>query len=642
MAYLQELIQTQEEYVRQQQINSTVYMGLRPGEAYARYFPSYEVTAPQYQIPIPWSLSDLGYRTNEVAYACIGLKMKTISEPPLEIYDKELDEVVDNDEFYRFMEQPCPDISETDFHSANQMYLDIAGVIGWEKDFANNGSLINIWPMMPQYCSFMRGEGRLLRAIRYQPYTGLPGVDIDRDKIVLMMYADPLYFGLKPLSPTTVLADVIGVDNDMTIMIQQFLKNGAFVSGLLKTEQTINEADAAFAKQRWQEVHGGVKRAGEVAVLGKGLEFQASSNTFREMVFPEVDARSETRICMGYSVPPILVSAKSGMDRSTYSNYEQARKAWYEEYVTSQWKFLAGRYTKDILPHFSVNPNHILRFDISNVKALQEDRDAAWTRAREAYKGRIITRNDALVEMGLDVLENELLGTEYYQTAMTQQSLSLEDNLDIANATQNPVEVQKELDVRGQDLLKVETTKEDEEEEEKKFRAFAKRRLKENKPNDIPEYEFKHISEKRQRQLLSEFNVPDPDAIAVLEGLREAIKAIQPKVERNNDEMIININNPANVDMTSKETIEAMKQMTNKINSIGNAIKATPAPLAPVVNITNKVEPTPIENKIEVNPTPIENKVEINNPKIERVTKRVKRDGGNNIEGSIDEYEYED
>jgi len=283
-----------------------------------------------------------------------------------------------------------------------------------------------------------------------------------------------------------------------------------------------------------------------------------------------------------------------------------------------------------------------LRFDISNVKALQEDRDAAWTRAREAYKGRIITRNDALVEMGLDVLENELLGTEYYQTAMTQQSLSLEDNLDIANATQNPVEVQKELDVRGQDLLKVETTKEDEEEEEKKFRAFAKRRLKENKPNDIPEYEFKHISEKRQRQLLSEFNVPDPDAIAVLEGLREAIKAIQPKVERNNDEMIININNPANVDMTSKETIEAMKQMTNKINSIGNAIKATPAPLAPVVNITNKVEPTPIENKIEVNPTPIENKVEINNPKIERVTKRVKRDGGNNIEGSIDEYEYED
>jgi len=622
MPYLQELIATQNEYVRQQQINSTVQMGLRPGEAYAQYFPSYEVTAPQYQQPIPWTLSNLGYRTNEVAYACIALKMKTISEPSLEIYDKELDEVVDNDEFYQFMEQPCPDVSETDFHSANQMYLDIAGVIGWEKDFANNGSLINIWPMMPQYCSFMRGEGRLLRAIRYQPYTGLPGVDIDRDKIVLMMYADPLYFGLKPLSPTTVLADVIKIDNNMTTMVSQFLQNGAFVSGLLKSDQVINEKDAEFAKQRFHDVHGGYNHAGDIVVVGKGLEYQQMGQTFREMVFPEVDARSETRICMGYSVPPILVSAKSGMDRSTYSNYEQARRAWYEEYVTSQWKFLAERYTKDILPHFSVNPNHVLRFDISEVKALQEDRDAAWTRAREAYKGRIINRNDALVEMGLDMLENELLGTEYYQTAMTQQSLSLEDNLDIANATQDVAQAKEELDVRGQELVKVETTKEDEDDEEKKFRAFAKRRLKENKPNDIGEYEFKHLSEHRQRVLKSEFGIPDPDAMIVIEALRETIKAIsftQPTYQPNNISITANIepNKPPDVHVENK--IPEQKAMK-----------------APVVNV--EVNPTPInvENKIEVKPA------DVKLPKVKREIQEVKRDGGNNIEGTITEMEYDE
>ena len=642
MAYLQDLLTTQQQTIAQQQsTNDQLGLGNR---AYAQYFPTWEVTAPQYPIPQPWSLSLLGYKTNEVAYACISLKMKSISEPPLRIWDKQEEEFIDdgdNEEFYRFMEQPCPNISETDFHTANQMYLDIAGFMGWEKDMANNGSLIALWPIMPQYCSFMRGQGKLLRAIHYLPYTGLPAYDIPRERIVLMMYFDPQYFGLKPLSPTAVLSDVIGVDNNMTKMIDQFMRNAGFLSGLLKTEQVLNDKDAEFAKQRWAEVHGGPANAGQIAVLGKGLEFQSSGNTFRDMVFPEVDARSETRICMGYSVPPILVSAKSGMDRATYSNYEQARKAWYEEYVTSQWKFLEERYTKDILPHFDADTNHILKFDTKEVKALQEDRNAAWKRSDDAYKSRIITRNDALREKGLTPLENELLGNEYYQTAMTQQSLSLEDNLDIANATQDVAQAKEELDVRGQELVKV-TTKDDEDDEEKKFRAFAKRRLKENKPNDIGEYEFKHLSDKRQRILKSEFGVPDPNAILVLEGLKEVIKALQPKPERSNDEMIININNPANVDMTSKETIKAMEQMTNKISSLGSAIKATPAPLAPVVNITNKVEPTPIENRIEVNPTPIENKVDVNLPRIKRERQKVKRDGGNNIEGTITEVEYED
>lgn len=194
MAYLQELLQTQNEIIRQQQTTSMAEFGLRSGEAYAQYFPTWEVTSPQYQYPQAWSLAQLGYKTNEVAYACISLKMKTISEAPLRIWDKKEEEFIDdskNEEFFRFMEQPCPDISQVDFHAANQMYLDIAGFMAWEKDTSNDGSLLAIWPMMPQYCSFKRGQSKLLRVIQYQPYTGLPALDIPRERICIQMYADP-------------------------------------------------------------------------------------------------------------------------------------------------------------------------------------------------------------------------------------------------------------------------------------------------------------------------------------------------------------------------------------------------------------------------------------------------------------------
>lgn len=503
MAYLQELLQVQQEQINLQQQNNLAF-GLQRGEAYTSYFPTWEVTAPQYPIPAPWSLSALGYKTNEVAYACISLKMKSISEPPLRIYDKVEEEFIDdgkNEEYYRFMENPCPGISETDFHKANQMYLDIAGFMAWETDMANDGSLLNVWPVMPHYCSFMRGQGKLLRAIHYLPYTGLPAYDIVRERIVLMMEYDPQYFGLKPLSPTAVMADVIKVDNDMTLMLQKFIQNGAFVSVLLSTDQILNEADAKIAQQRFNEAKGGPANAGQALVLGKGFDYKPMGQTFREMVFPEVDARSETRICMGYSVPPILVSAKSGMDRATYSNYEQARKAWYEEYVTSQWKFLAEQYTRDILPHFTKDKNLILKFDTKDVKALQEDRTAQWKRADEGYKSRLINRNEGRIEKGLEPLpDNDPMGTEYYEISTQMEKINV--NPEEQPNGQKPK--QSALGMSEQQQMSM-TKKVDEDDEEKKFRSFAKRRIKEGKYLDIPEYEFKYLSDDRQKELIEEY-----------------------------------------------------------------------------------------------------------------------------------------
>jgi HK97 family phage portal protein len=633
MAYLQQLVQEQNRQVQQQQINATNFFGLERGEAYAQYFPTWEVTAPQYPQPNAYTLAQLGYRTNEVAYACINLWMKTISEPQIKIYDKETQEEVVIDEFLRFMEEPCPGITENDFWNATEMYLKIAGTMAWEKDLTNSGKLKSIWPMMPQYCSYLRGEGKLLRAIRYQPYTGLPFLDVDRERVVMFMYIDPLFYGLKPLSPTAVLADIIGVDNNMTKMVQQFLRNGAFVSGLLSTDQVLNEADAKFAKERFRESHGGPENAGDVMVQGKGIKFERVSNTFREMVFPEVDARSETRICQGYSVKPILVSAKVGMDRSTFNNYEQARQAWYDEEVTSEWAFLEKRITLDILPHFSDNPNHYCKFDIRNVKALQEDRNKQWERAREAYKARIIKRNMTLIEMGLDPLgDSDPAGEEYYQTSMVQTSTSIQDSLDVPNIT----DAKREKEEPDKDEEKLEL----EEEEEKHFRTFAKRRMKENKPHDIGEYEFKYTDVKRQRQLLSEFGVPDPDAEMVLRGLTQLVEAMSSPKKSKEEEMIININNPQNVEMTGKDAIGAINSLVENIDKLGRSIKATPALPAPVVNVN--VEPTPVTNKISVSPTPVNNNVTVNTPKAKREYQKIKRDGGNNIEGTVTEIEYED
>jgi HK97 family phage portal protein len=616
MAYLQDLLNSQTEIIRQQQITSQREFGLVSNEAYSQYFPTWEVTAPQYMYPQAWSLASLSYKTNEVAYACIDKRMKAISEPMLKIYNKDTDEEEPIDEFYKFMEEPTPDLSQSEYLAAIEMYLCIAGFMSWEKDYKNNGKLNALWPMMPQYCSFMRGQGKLLRAIRYLPYTGLPAVDIKRDKVVLFMYADPQYFGLRPLSPTAVLGDIIKVDNDLTVMLETFIQNGAFVSGLLSTEQVINEADARFAKERFRQSHGGPKNAGDVVVTGKGLKFERMGQTFQEMVFPEVDARSETRICMGYAVPPILVAAKSGMDRATYSNYEQARGAWYEEFIPAEWKFIQQSMTRDLLPHFTDNKKLEIRFDVSRVKALEAMREKDEERTVNQAKANLITRDEARLDLGKDVIDN----APVFVGVTSQQQLSeVEEVFKVGGGSSDTLTRVGEKDAdndermeNSKERIELEKRKLKLKEmaggEEKDFRAFAKRRIKENKHYDIGEFEFKYVDDVRQRQLLSEFGVPDPDAQLVLEGLKQVLLQMGNKSTSPS-----NINITANIHPNESTQVE---------------IKSVDIP-APIVNV-------------DVNPTPIENKITVNNPKIKRTTQKVKRDGGNNIDGTIAEYEYEE
>src|SRR5258706_14597994 len=219
MAYLQDIVATQNEQLRISALNNAQTIGLSTGEAYASYFSTWETTAPQYPQPIAYTLANIGFKVNELAYACIQLNMDAISEPPIKVYDKRDDSLIDNHPLAAFMEHPTPGLTQTDFWSAVEMYLNIAGGIGWEHETANDGTLLNLWPMLQQYCSYMRGQGKLLRAIRYQPYTGMPYDDIPIERVLNFMLADPLYFGLKPQSPTTVLLKTFGFDNDMTTMI---------------------------------------------------------------------------------------------------------------------------------------------------------------------------------------------------------------------------------------------------------------------------------------------------------------------------------------------------------------------------------------------------------------------------------------
>jgi len=496
-------------------------------EAYAQFYPTYEVTSPQYQTPSPYPLAQVGYRENELAYACINERAENLAAVKRVLVKRlsgETDEEIKDHPLTLLMREPCPGyLTLAEWLRITETYLLIAGVCYWEIERNNRGEPIALWPMRPDWCSTYRGEGQPLRAIRYQPY-GLPPLDIPVADVLYLQYFDPLWPLLKGLSPTAVALRIIGTDTSMTEMVKAFLTNGAFLGGMLKTEQALNDAEATRARVLWQQSHGGAENAGQIAVLGKGIEFKPTQNTFREMVFPEVDARSESRICMTYRVSPLVISAKVGIGVATYNNYAEARKAQAERVTVPEWDWIADNLWQQLLPQFDQDyRKYGVEFDLRSVKVLQEESDALHARAREDAKSNLITRDEAREIIGYDPIDDEpvFIGSGGAKTQEDQLNppepppalaMAQDGKIISPDGEQKPAMDAVEPPEQDGDEAK---------EEAEKFKAFAKHRIKEGKYADIPAYEFKHLSPEHAASIVAMYAAP-----ALIEQMSKAMKEV--------------------------------------------------------------------------------------------------------------------
>ena len=496
MGYLDQLANLQE-IVNRQRTQFITQLGITPDKPYASFYPDWETTTPQYVTPNPYSLAQMGYRTNELVYTCIQTRAQALAEAKLKVYRLEDEELAQVDHpMMELMKAPTPGLSEQEFWQVVETYLLIAGFSAWEKERNNKGEVIRLWPMRPDWCSFIRGQQKPIAAIRYQPW-GMQFADIPIEDIVLFQYFDPLYPLLKGYSPTMTALDLIDTDNTATKVIRTFLNNGNFLGGVLTTEQALADAEAERIKTRWRQEHGTSESAGDIAVLGKGVSFEPYSMTFKEATFPELDSRSEARICMVFRVPPMLIGAKIGVDRSTYSNYKEARQGFYESTISAEWQFLAGQLQEQLLPDYR-SQGLICEFDTSKVKALQEDRNAQVERAIKLYQSGVAKLNEARKEAMLSALdaEGDVFKTEPAESETLPQNGVLEEPTDEAK------------------------------EEVTAFRKFAKSRIKEGKRDLLPTFDFKHLGYAEQSKLLAEFGtVAKSDLLLLAEAINRNVKA---------------------------------------------------------------------------------------------------------------------
>ncbi len=421
------------------------WLALTQGQKSVRVATTWEMGQAQ-SLPVDYAtLAGKGYSTNELVFACIRYIARSAAEAQMLVMVGKEQEAGTAHPLVKLLAKPNPVMGLTDLLQATLVMLNITGDAYWEKERARNKrDVVALWPMRPDRVKAIPGEYGIA-GYRYELADGSFRVDYEARDVVHFRYYNPLneYFGLSPLQ---VCARAVDADNERSDFTRAFFTNAAVPYGLLTTKQKLVEAEAKRIATRWQEQYGGSENWHRVAVLDSDITYQRLGLTQQEMAFPDLTALTESRICMVFGVPPILISSKFGLERTQYAIMQEARRAFWQDTMSPILTALTDTMNMSLSPDYN---GATITLDLSNVKALQENRDAMWTRANMGVLGSWATVNEGRAEAGLDAVPTG----DVFLRPMTMVEASVEEEAEEQTPPEEemPVEIQPEEEVMPED-----------------------------------------------------------------------------------------------------------------------------------------------------------------------------------------------
>jgi HK97 family phage portal protein len=274
------------------------------------------------------------------------------------------------------------------------------------------------------------GDGN--QPVKYWAYTADgASYNIDPADLIHIRYGrDPVDMRLGRSPVASVLRE-IATDNSASSTAYGLMRNNAMPSMIIGPDGRdqmvdIDEDSARALKRRLQENFAG-DGAGGVAVMQSSYKVDRVSLSPSELSLDSVRRLPEERICSALGLNPMVLGLGSGLDRSTYSNYERAQQAAWEDGMIPLMAQVAEALTIALLPEFPQSAEgDYIRFDVSDVRALADDLAAEAGRAEKLYKAGICDRAEAKRMAGLEpTAEDE--GAMYPGTTQTADALGIND-----------------------------------------------------------------------------------------------------------------------------------------------------------------------------------------------------------------------
>lgn len=201
----------------------------------------------------------------------------------------------------------------------------------------------------------------------------------------------------KGLSPLAALYREIFTDDEAANMTASLMRNigvpGVVLSPANTTGPTGRFKDPEEMKETYMQKFGGDK-TGEPFVSSVPVDLKVASWSPQQMNLRDLRKIPEERVSAVFGVAAIVAGLGAGLDRSTFSNFSEARKAAYEEGIIPDQRLFAAELEQQLLPEFGITDGLDVLFDWKMATAMQENAADVWKRHADAAVKGLIMRSD--------------------------------------------------------------------------------------------------------------------------------------------------------------------------------------------------------------------------------------------------------
>jgi SPP1 gp7 family putative phage head morphogenesis protein len=342
--------------------------------------------------------------TNEIVYACMRERMKVLIQPAFVVERRQADGsyvVDDRHPLSALIRRPGPNLDtatlwrtfEASYASIGRLYI--------EPVYASRPRmLVGLNPLNPAYIvEVYDNEGRII-AYDWQPPESSP-IRFAPDELIVRRAVDwadvpPLIAALGPVE-----ADQLSND-----FVRGFFAGGGVPSGIIKARGSWSVEKAGEFITRWTERFTAGTRI--PAILDENIEsYTRVGVSLNELDNETLRTFIETRICMCFGVPPLIIYSYAGLLRAIESNLDAAWDSYWDATALPLLTEWADWINWSLLTAYEDADDVLLgnvrcRFDVTGIGPFAEDTDGKITLYREAYEAGAVTMNELRTVMGLD------------------------------------------------------------------------------------------------------------------------------------------------------------------------------------------------------------------------------------------------
>lgn len=245
--------------------------------------------------------------------------------------------------------------------------------------------------------------------IDYYQYTpgGRPIQKLDPSDIVHFRYGIDPYNPREGMSPLKSIARDAVTDEEADNFTASMLINmgvpGLIIAPDLSAGQSVEVGDIDDAKKFFEEQFSGDRRGKPLVMRGptKVTPFGFSPAA---MDMSTIRGIPEERVSAVTGIPAAVVGFGSGLAQTKVgATMKEMREMAYDDGIIPLQRIIAPELETQLLDDFEPNPDEWeVKFDLSEVRVLQDDQDALYKRTIDAFNGGLIFLDEGRQELGFE------------------------------------------------------------------------------------------------------------------------------------------------------------------------------------------------------------------------------------------------